>query len=192
MKVLNGERPQRPSGPPAMSDVLWRHVSEFWADHPIARPSTQSIVQNMIWSIPCSRPLSDAWPANSTPITLVASPWSAPIHQPFSSSVDGIGAEIPVTPEDRPITASVRRCHQVPPPSQVLVPNYIEWRHTPPSSADPISANVREMKKTSLSKKKTWWQANPSDAFNNSTSLRFLYFNTLDEIIHSCHCNSAL
>ncbi|KAJ7875390.1 kinase-like domain-containing protein [Mycena olivaceomarginata] len=46
-KVLNNERPQRPSGPPAMSDILWRHVSEFWAASPTSRPSTRSVVQKM-------------------------------------------------------------------------------------------------------------------------------------------------
>ncbi|KAF8174693.1 kinase-like domain-containing protein, partial [Mycena galopus ATCC 62051] len=39
LMVLNGERPERPPGPPAMSDTLWKHVTEFWAESPIARPS---------------------------------------------------------------------------------------------------------------------------------------------------------
>ncbi|KAJ7239950.1 kinase-like domain-containing protein, partial [Mycena haematopus] len=39
MKVLNGERPERPSGPPAMSDQLWRHVTAYWSDKPMARPT---------------------------------------------------------------------------------------------------------------------------------------------------------
>ncbi|KAF8183770.1 kinase-like domain-containing protein, partial [Mycena galopus ATCC 62051] len=32
LKVLNGERPERPTGPPAMSDALWQHVTKFWAE----------------------------------------------------------------------------------------------------------------------------------------------------------------
>ncbi|KAJ7353604.1 kinase-like domain-containing protein [Mycena albidolilacea] len=47
MKVLNGERPERPSGPRTMSDTLWRHVSEFWAENPTARPPTWSVVEKM-------------------------------------------------------------------------------------------------------------------------------------------------
>ncbi|KAF7373346.1 Kinase-like protein [Mycena sanguinolenta] len=49
LKVINGERPERPPGPPAMSDTLWQHVTEFWAENPTTRPSTQSVVQAMTW-----------------------------------------------------------------------------------------------------------------------------------------------
>ncbi|KAF7333656.1 Kinase-like protein [Mycena sanguinolenta] len=49
LKVLKAERAERPSGPPAMSDTLWQHVTEFWAQSPTTRPSTQSVVQKMIW-----------------------------------------------------------------------------------------------------------------------------------------------
>ncbi|KAF7347172.1 Kinase-like protein [Mycena venus] len=52
MKVINGERPGRPSGSPAMSGTLWRHVSAYWAQEPTARPVTQIIVQNMLWPPP--------------------------------------------------------------------------------------------------------------------------------------------
>ncbi|KAJ6542670.1 hypothetical protein B0H19DRAFT_1267902 [Mycena capillaripes] len=31
MKVINGERPERPSGSPPMLDIIWQHVTEFWA-----------------------------------------------------------------------------------------------------------------------------------------------------------------
>ncbi|KAJ6542665.1 hypothetical protein B0H19DRAFT_854394, partial [Mycena capillaripes] len=44
MKVINGERPERPSGPPAMSNLLWRLVTQCWAQTPTARPSTQLVV----------------------------------------------------------------------------------------------------------------------------------------------------
>ncbi|KAF8183900.1 kinase-like domain-containing protein, partial [Mycena galopus ATCC 62051] len=49
MKVLNGERPERPSGPPAMSDTLWTHVKTYWMGDPTARPSTDVVVRNMTW-----------------------------------------------------------------------------------------------------------------------------------------------
>ncbi|KAF8183716.1 SMAD/FHA domain-containing protein [Mycena galopus ATCC 62051] len=41
-----------------MSDTLWKHVTEFWAESPTARPSTQLVVQKMAW--PTSRPRSSA------------------------------------------------------------------------------------------------------------------------------------
>ncbi|KAJ6457344.1 kinase-like domain-containing protein [Mycena sanguinolenta] len=47
MKILNGERPPRPSNSPAMSDVLWSYVSMYWAQEPTTRPATQLVVQNM-------------------------------------------------------------------------------------------------------------------------------------------------
>ncbi|KAF8183729.1 kinase-like domain-containing protein, partial [Mycena galopus ATCC 62051] len=43
MKVLNSERPERPQGPPALSDILWQHVTEFLAESPLTRPSTQLV-----------------------------------------------------------------------------------------------------------------------------------------------------
>ncbi|KAF7340963.1 Kinase-like protein [Mycena sanguinolenta] len=52
MKVINGERPPRPSSSPAMSDVLWNHVSTYWAQEPTTRPATQLVVQNMVWPPP--------------------------------------------------------------------------------------------------------------------------------------------
>ncbi|KAF7360366.1 Kinase-like protein [Mycena venus] len=56
MKVLAGERPERPPGPPAMSDMLWHHVTEFLAHNPPARPLTRVVVQNMIWPTQAPRP----------------------------------------------------------------------------------------------------------------------------------------
>ncbi|KAF8174637.1 kinase-like domain-containing protein [Mycena galopus ATCC 62051] len=56
MKVLNSERPDRPSGPPVMSDMLWQHVTEFLAQSPTTRPSTPLVVQNMVWPRPAPRP----------------------------------------------------------------------------------------------------------------------------------------
>ncbi|KAJ7353455.1 kinase-like domain-containing protein [Mycena albidolilacea] len=47
MKILNGERPERPVGPPAVSGMLWHHISAYWAENPEARPATQLVVQNM-------------------------------------------------------------------------------------------------------------------------------------------------
>ncbi|KAJ7731250.1 kinase-like domain-containing protein, partial [Mycena metata] len=37
-KVVKGERPERPFGEPALSDDLWRHVNECWAQESAKRP----------------------------------------------------------------------------------------------------------------------------------------------------------
>ncbi|KAJ6542586.1 kinase-like domain-containing protein [Mycena capillaripes] len=49
MKVIKGDRPERPSGSPAMSDVLWRHVTAYWAENAANRPETRVVVQDMVW-----------------------------------------------------------------------------------------------------------------------------------------------
>ncbi|KAF7374462.1 Kinase-like protein [Mycena sanguinolenta] len=49
LKVINGERPPRPSSSPAMSDSLWNYVSTYWAQDPNIRPAMQVVAQNMIW-----------------------------------------------------------------------------------------------------------------------------------------------
>ncbi|KAJ7936915.1 kinase-like domain-containing protein [Mycena leptocephala] len=33
-KIVFGERPERPSGSPPISDTLWHHVTEYWAEGP--------------------------------------------------------------------------------------------------------------------------------------------------------------
>jgi hypothetical protein len=30
-----------------MSDILWQHVTQFWAQEPSARPETRLVVENM-------------------------------------------------------------------------------------------------------------------------------------------------
>ncbi|KAJ7776684.1 kinase-like domain-containing protein [Mycena olivaceomarginata] len=35
MKVIDGERQTQPSGSPAMSDILWQHISAYWAQSPL-------------------------------------------------------------------------------------------------------------------------------------------------------------
>ncbi|KAF7373453.1 Kinase-like protein [Mycena sanguinolenta] len=47
LKIMNNERPQRPVGPPVVSDTLWSHISAWWADDPRVRPGTQLVVQIM-------------------------------------------------------------------------------------------------------------------------------------------------
>ncbi|KAJ7788554.1 kinase-like domain-containing protein [Mycena olivaceomarginata] len=71
MKVIKGQRPERPSGPPAMSDILWQHVTEFWSNTPSARPTTQIVVQNMLWPSPELKPKH---PLPAVPETLLSVP----------------------------------------------------------------------------------------------------------------------
>ncbi|KAJ6482843.1 kinase-like domain-containing protein [Mycena vitilis] len=49
LRVVNGERPQRPSSSPAMWDSLWQHVNEYWAQDPTTRPATEAVVEDMTW-----------------------------------------------------------------------------------------------------------------------------------------------
>ncbi|KAJ6486664.1 hypothetical protein C8R45DRAFT_995477 [Mycena sanguinolenta] len=75
MKVLDGERAERPPGPPLMTDTLWQNVREFWAQTPATRPSAQFVVQNMIWPNPD--------PDHPTSVPFLSDTHSAP-SAPFS------------------------------------------------------------------------------------------------------------
>ncbi|KAF7373316.1 Kinase-like protein [Mycena sanguinolenta] len=80
LKVLNGGRPERPLGPPAMSDTLWQRVTEFWVESHIARPPTHSVVRNMVWPHPDVTPA--ATDELSSPV-IVAEETKFP-HDPLS------------------------------------------------------------------------------------------------------------
>ncbi|KAJ6554016.1 kinase-like domain-containing protein [Mycena vulgaris] len=47
LKVVDGERAERPSGTPAMSHALWRQVNLYWEQRAASRPVAQLVVQNM-------------------------------------------------------------------------------------------------------------------------------------------------
>ncbi|KAJ6560238.1 hypothetical protein B0H19DRAFT_1027892 [Mycena capillaripes] len=49
LKIVNGERPRRPSSSPGIPDPLWRHISAYWAEDPAMRPITEAVVQHMTW-----------------------------------------------------------------------------------------------------------------------------------------------
>ncbi|KAJ7468550.1 kinase-like domain-containing protein [Mycena latifolia] len=55
LAVINGERAERPSGTPAMSDVLWKQVTACWAENPAARPTTELVVHKMAQLAPAQR-----------------------------------------------------------------------------------------------------------------------------------------
>ncbi|KAJ6476415.1 hypothetical protein C8R45DRAFT_379252 [Mycena sanguinolenta] len=63
-----------------MSDALWQHVTEFWAQRPIIRPSTQSVVQKMIWPNPGSESSGTAY---KSPLVVQFAPF-APARNPSS------------------------------------------------------------------------------------------------------------
>ncbi|KAK7029779.1 kinase-like domain-containing protein, partial [Favolaschia claudopus] len=46
-KIIAGERPLRPSSSPAMSDLLWEHVTSYWGQSSTSRPTTPQVVGNM-------------------------------------------------------------------------------------------------------------------------------------------------
>ncbi|KAJ7443481.1 kinase-like domain-containing protein [Mycena galericulata] len=47
LKVIHGQRADRPTGNHAMSDMLWEYVTSYWAENPATRPSTLVVVQHM-------------------------------------------------------------------------------------------------------------------------------------------------
>ncbi|KAF8174711.1 hypothetical protein K438DRAFT_1848858, partial [Mycena galopus ATCC 62051] len=122
MKVLNGERPERPQGPPALSDILWQHVTEFLAESPLTRPSTQLVVQNMTWPrlvpqscTPSAPPTAGNIPeststtndSSSSPVASIAQEIPTPANEPVMAFFDladfGIGTEAPpVWPDTQP------------------------------------------------------------------------------------------
>ncbi|KAF7333645.1 Kinase-like protein [Mycena sanguinolenta] len=115
LKVLKAERAERPPGPPAMSDTLWQHVTEFWAQRPISRPSTQSVVQKMIWpnldwqlsQKAFKSPLIQSAP--SAPFTIIRNPSSSLLQvpadsgsQPASATPSVSSAPSPTSPSSMP------------------------------------------------------------------------------------------
>ncbi|KAF7373277.1 Kinase-like protein [Mycena sanguinolenta] len=105
MKVLDGERAERPSGPPAMSDTLWQNVTEFWAQASAMRPSTGFVLQNMIWPTPDPRlppALPDTPSAPSTPTGNL--PSTSPVINESSSSLATSATEEAMIPLDGAFT----------------------------------------------------------------------------------------
>lgn len=72
LRIVNGERPGRPSTSPALSAALWQHVTAYWAEDAAARPPIDVVVQEMAWPSPrrnrkSSRSLPSIPLAQSTP-----------------------------------------------------------------------------------------------------------------------------
>ncbi|KAF8205640.1 kinase-like domain-containing protein [Mycena galopus ATCC 62051] len=94
MKLLNGERPEKPSGYPVMPETLWQHVTEFLAESPSARPSTELVVQNVAWSTPGSHSSPSIPPSSSTVASTANT--EIPTDTSFTHPTDGQEA----APED--------------------------------------------------------------------------------------------
>ncbi|KAJ7147340.1 kinase-like domain-containing protein [Mycena filopes] len=99
MKILQGERPQRPSGSPAMTDILWRNISTYWADSPTARPDTQLVVHNMVWATP-------EWPLRS--FDPASPPLANKFDQPRSPGPSPAAATSTVTAGNDPASRPVK------------------------------------------------------------------------------------
>jgi hypothetical protein len=97
MKVLNGERPERPVGPPAMSDKLWQDVREFWADDAAARPLAELVVQKMLWPSAepqASRPLPLLPPSRSSTPPTGLTPYTFSFPESSPSANNSPSAEV--------------------------------------------------------------------------------------------------
>ncbi|KAF7326860.1 Kinase-like protein [Mycena venus] len=88
MAVVEGKRPERPTGIPAVSDKLWQYITEFWAQNPTDRPTTDAVVQRMVWppQLKTSRPL----PPRPSPLSPVSPPvnylYKAITSSPYDAS----------------------------------------------------------------------------------------------------------
>ncbi|KAJ7712499.1 kinase-like domain-containing protein [Mycena metata] len=90
MKILSGERPQRPSGPPAMSDALWRNIVGYWAESAPTRPATEIVVQNMIWPVQVPYPSPPQTPAVGDAASSPTLPVSDDAPSPRTSQDDAM------------------------------------------------------------------------------------------------------
>ncbi|KAF7340969.1 Kinase-like protein [Mycena sanguinolenta] len=106
IKVINGERPPRPSSSPAMSDALWSYVTTYWAQEPTTRPGTHLVVQNMFWPPPpaaieipnlfpasASRPGSPAMSELSLASTYLTAASSLPDNFPYPDQRVAAGSD---------------------------------------------------------------------------------------------------
>ncbi|KAF7333675.1 Kinase-like protein [Mycena sanguinolenta] len=105
LKVLRAERPP---GPPAMSDTLWQHVTEFWAQLPTTRPSTQSLVQKMTlgWKFSRKASKSSIQSAPPAPFITARDPSSSLLQVPVDSGAQSASSAPFVPSAPSPTTLS--------------------------------------------------------------------------------------
>jgi hypothetical protein len=205
MKVLNGERPARPSGPRTMSDTLWRHVSEFWAETPTARPSTRSVVQKMVWRAPPVPLLRSTQSAPSAPLTPVPdllgptsiNQTSASLSSVQKTAVQPDTASIPLLTDDKPegdllrsvLAVADGRDGNADSPCDRVLSSHHTLDSVKAVAAAATSSSEGPMTATSTHtpppppKKRKWWPGKPLDALLNSSYIYFPYATILDEYI---------
>ncbi|KAJ7279129.1 kinase-like domain-containing protein [Mycena rebaudengoi] len=49
-RVLDGDRPAKPSSEPAISDALWQYITGYWSENSAKRPTTDVVVQDMAFN----------------------------------------------------------------------------------------------------------------------------------------------
>ncbi|KAK7029810.1 kinase-like protein [Favolaschia claudopus] len=91
LRIVNGERPARPSCSPPMSDSLWQRINLYWAEKASIRPVTDIVVREMMFPPSTSgRPTKTLRRLPPIPTELIAvSPVAsepAPINSPPASS----------------------------------------------------------------------------------------------------------
>ncbi|KAF7333651.1 hypothetical protein MSAN_02408200 [Mycena sanguinolenta] len=112
---FGAERAEQPPGPPAMSDTLWQHVTEFWAQRPTARPSTQSLVQKMTWpnmGWQLSQKAFKSSPIQSAPFApfiTARNPSSSLLQVPLDSGAQSASSTLSVSSVPSPTTSSSMR-----------------------------------------------------------------------------------
>jgi hypothetical protein len=47
LRVINGERPPKPSCDPPFSEALWQYMTDYWTENSATRPATDAVVQHM-------------------------------------------------------------------------------------------------------------------------------------------------
>jgi hypothetical protein len=70
-RIIDGERPLKPSCDPPISEALWQYMNEYWTENSAMRPATEVVVQQMglnhgdhqtqHWKMHQSAPLSEVY-----------------------------------------------------------------------------------------------------------------------------------
>ncbi|KAF7349005.1 Kinase-like protein [Mycena venus] len=136
LKIINGERAVRPSGIPAMSDTLWQHVMEYWAESPVTRPTTEAVVQHMACPSAAQKPKPSRrlrpLPLPNMLRRLPNTPGPPPKHDTFAPHrMIKNGVEQPKRLRPLPLPNALRPLPSTPPRNNTLAPNHMSTNSTP-------------------------------------------------------------
>ncbi|KAJ6542173.1 kinase-like domain-containing protein [Mycena vulgaris] len=128
LKIIDGERAARPSGIPAMSDILWQHVMEYWAESPVARPTVGAVVQHMVCPGAAPKPKPSRrlrpLPLPNMLRPLPNTPRPPPRHNTFPPDrMIKNGVEQPKRLRPLPLPTSLRPLPSTPPRKNALAPH---------------------------------------------------------------------